>query len=69
MAGRKQHFIPIHFLKEFVTPDGRDKLWMFRRGLPNPVAVSRDDAAATRDFYSKPALTDAPTLDDEKAQF
>ncbi len=64
MAGRKQHFIPRHFLKEFVVPDGSDKLWMYRRGLPKPVPVSRDDAAATRDFYSKPAETDAPTLDD-----
>ncbi|MFC7703788.1 DUF4238 domain-containing protein [Plastorhodobacter daqingensis] len=64
MAGRKQHFIPQHFLKEFVIPDGNDKLWMYRRGLPNPIPVSRGDAAATRDFYSKPATTDAPTLDD-----
>lgn len=64
MAGRKQHFIPRHFLKEFVIPDGSDKLWMYRRGLPNPVPVSRDDAAATRDFYSKPAVTGVPTLDD-----
>lgn len=64
MAGRKQHFIPRHFLKDFVIPDGSDKLWMYRRGLPNPVPVSRGDAAATRDFYSKPATTDAPTLDD-----
>lgn len=64
MAGRKQHFIPRHFLKEFVIQDGSDKLWMCRRGLPNPVPVSRDDAAAIRDFYSKPAATDAPTLDD-----
>lgn len=64
MAGRKQHFIPRHFLKEFVIPDGSDKLWMYRRGLPDPKLVSRDDAAAKRDFYSKPATTDAPTLDD-----
>lgn len=64
MAGRKQHFIPRHFLKEFVIPDGSDKHWMYRRGLPNPVPVSRGDAAATRDFYSKPAAAGAPTLDD-----
>ncbi len=64
MAGRKQHFIPRHFLKEFVIPDGSDKLWMYRRGLPDPKPVSRDDAAAKRDFYSKPATTGAPTLDD-----
>tara|TARA_R110002020_G_scaffold459876_1_gene678103 strand:+ start:495 stop:2582 length:2088 start_codon:yes stop_codon:yes gene_type:complete len=64
MAGRKQHFIPRHFLKEFVIPDGSDKHWMYRRGLPNPIPVSRSDAAATRDFYSKPATTGAPTLDD-----
>lgn len=64
MAGRKQHFIPRHFLKEFVVPDGSDTLWMYRRGLPDPKPVSRDDAAAKRDFYSKPATTGAPTLDD-----
>lgn len=64
MAGRKQHFIPRHFLKEFVIPDGSDKLWMYRRELKKPVPVSRDDAAATRDFYSKPSHPDTPTLDD-----
>lgn len=64
MTGRKQHFIPRHFLKEFVIPDGSDKHWMYRRGLPNPVPVSRNDAAATRDFYSKPAAKGVPTLDD-----
>lgn len=64
MAGRKQHFIPKHFLKEFVIPNGSYKHWMYRRGLPIPVQVSRGDAAATRDFYSKPATTGAPTLDD-----
>ncbi len=64
MAGRKQHFIPRHFLKEFVVQDGSDKLWMYRRGLPNPVPVSSGDAAATRDFYSKPSETGIPTLDD-----
>ena len=51
-------------MKEFVIPDGSDKHWMYRRGLPNPIPVSRSDAAATRDFYSKPATTGAPTLDD-----
>ncbi len=64
MAGRKQHFIPRHFLKSFVITDGSDKLWMYRRGLKKPVPVSRDDAAATRDFYSKPSLDGSPTLDD-----
>lgn len=64
MAGRKQHFIPRHFLKEFVIPDGSDKHWMYRRGSPNPIPVSRSDAAATRDFYSKPTTIDVPTLDD-----
>jgi hypothetical protein len=64
MAGRKQHFILRHFLKSFVINDGSDKLWMYRRGLKKPVPVSRDDAAATRDFYSKPSLDGSPTLDD-----
>lgn len=64
MAGRKQHFIPQHFLKSFVINDGNDKLWMYRRGLHKPVPVGRADAAATRDFYSKPSADGAPTLDD-----
>ncbi len=64
MAGRKQHFIPKHFLKGFVDPDGADKLWMCRRGLPEPVQVSRDDVAAIRDFYSKPSVEGQETLDD-----
>lgn len=64
MAGRKQHFIPRHFLKEFVAQDESDTLWMYRRGKKKPVAVSRYDAAATRDFYSKPVMVDTPTLDD-----
>ncbi|NOR61565.1 MAG: DUF4238 domain-containing protein [Rhodobacteraceae bacterium] len=64
MAGRKQHFIPRRFLKAFVISDGNDKLWLYRRGLKKPVPVFRDDAAATRDFYSRPAIENAPTLDD-----
>jgi len=64
LAGRKQHFIPQHFLKSFVINDGNDKLWMYRRGLTKPVPVSRADAAAMRDFYSKPSVDGAPTLDD-----
>lgn len=51
-------------MKEFVIPDGSDKHWMYRRGLSNPVPVSRNDAAATRDFYSKPSAEGVPTLDD-----
>lgn len=64
MVGRKQHFIPRHFLKEFVVQDVSDTLWMYRRGLDNLVSVSRDDVAAMRDFYSKPGNTEAATLDD-----
>lgn len=64
MAGRKQHFIPKHFLKEFVVPGGRDTIWMFRRGFIRPVPVSRSDAAAARDFYSKPKTSKDSTLDD-----
>lgn len=64
MAGKKQHFIPKHFLKEFVVPDGSDTLWMFRRESPKPVPVSRSNAAAMRYFYSKPNNSNTPTLDD-----
>ena len=69
MSGRKQHYIPRHFLKEFIIPDGRDKLWMYRRNNSEPVLVSRSDAAAMRDFYSKPAVTEVPTLDDRITEY
>ncbi|AXO14563.1 DUF4238 domain-containing protein [Thalassospira indica] len=69
MAGRKQHFIPKHYLKQFVVPNGADKLWMYRKGLPEPVQVSRIDVAATRDFYSKPSAEGYETLDDLITQY
>ena len=53
MSGRKQHFIPKHFLKGFIVPDGRDQLWMYRRNSLEPKLVSRNDVAAMRDFHSK----------------
>ena len=64
MSGKKQHFIPKHFLKEFVVPDGNDKLWMFRRDSAKPIAVSISNAAAMRYFYSKPTNSNISTLDD-----
>lgn len=64
MSGKKQHFIPKHFLKEFVVPDGNDKLWMFRRESAKPVAVFISNAAAIRYFYSKPTNSNIPSLDD-----
>ena len=63
MSGRKQHFIPRHFLKEFANE--RDKHWLYRRGLSEPKEVSRKDVAAQKDFYSGPkTMTGVPTLDD-----
>lgn len=69
MSGRKQHFIPRHFLKEFVVPGGHDIIWMFRRGFTKPIPVSRSNAAAARDFYSKPGTSKVPTLDDLITQY
>ena len=46
MAGKKQHFIPQHFQKPFVIPGSRDRLWMFRRGKPSGLNVTRKKAAA-----------------------
>ncbi|WP_417624043.1 DUF4238 domain-containing protein [Paremcibacter congregatus] len=69
MAGRKQHFIPQSFLKGFVIPDGNDKLWMFRKGSTEPIAVGRKDTAAQRDFNSEPSTGGMPTLDDNITQY
>ena len=35
MAGKKQHFIPRHFLKPFLAPEAKESLWMLRRGNPS----------------------------------
>lgn len=64
MAGRGQHFIPQHFQKPFVIPDGKDQLWMYRRGNPDAIPVARKDAAKERDFNSPPSIDGLPTLDD-----
>ena len=64
MAGKKQHFIPQHFLKPFVIPDQGDHLWMFRRGKSSGVIVPRNRAAAQEYFYSRPSIDGQPTLDD-----
>lgn len=64
MAGRGQHFIPRHFLKSFVSPNGRDIIWLYRRGSKEPVPVPRGDVAKQRDFYSKPCQDGLPSLDD-----
>ena len=64
MAGRKQHVIPKHFLKAFVVSNERDQLYLYRLNESKPVLVSCNDAAANRDYYSKPSATDKPTLDD-----
>lgn len=64
MAGRGQHFIPRHFLKPFVSPNGRDIIWLYRRDSKEPVPVPRGDVAKQRDFYSKPRQDGLPSLDD-----
>lgn len=69
MAGRGQHFIPRSFLKGFVAPDGSDTLWMYRKGASDPISLGRHKAAKQRDFYSKPATDDQPTLDDQITEY
>ena len=64
MAGKKQHFIPQHFLKPFVIPGRGDHLWVYRRGRVFPIRVARHDAAAQNYFYSKPSDDASPKLDD-----
>ena len=64
MAGKKQHFIPRHFLKPFVAPGGGDHLWVYRKGHMSPIRVARRDAAAQNCFYSKPSVDRSPTLDE-----
>ena len=64
VAGKKQHFIPQHFLKPFVAPGGRDYVWVYRKGRMSPIRVARRDAAAQNYFYSKPPVDRSPTLDD-----
>jgi Protein of unknown function (DUF4238) len=64
MSGKKQHFIPRHFLKAFISSDGSDHIWMYRRGHVEPVLVKRDRVAAQEHFYSNPSADGVPTLDD-----
>ena len=64
MAGKKQHFIPQHFLRPFVIPGRGDHLWMYRNGQSSPIRVPRGRAAAQEYFYSRPSGAGLPTLDD-----
>ena len=64
MAGKKQHFIPQHFLKPFVIPGGGDSLWMFRRGKASGFQVARNRAAAQEYYYSHPSKDTYPGVDD-----
>lgn len=63
MAGRKQHIIPRHFQRPFAQDGTTDRIWLYRKGLKEPKSVSITDAAAQRDFYSKPSVDGIPTLD------
>ena len=63
LAGRKQHIIPRHFQRPFAQSRATDRIWLYRKGLQEPKSVSITDAAAQRDFYSKPSADGLPTLD------
>lgn len=64
MSGRKQHFIPQHFQQPFAIEGSKGKIWLYRKGKPDPIPASIGDTAAQRDFYSTPSENDLPTLDD-----
>ena len=64
MAGKKQHFIPQHFLKAFVIPGSKNQMWMYRRGKTNGISVALKNAATQQYFYSKPMIDGTPSLDD-----
>ena len=64
MAGKKQHFIPQHYLKSFIVSGKGDHLWVYRRGHASAKCVARHDAAAQNYFYSRPSVDGSTTLDD-----
>lgn len=63
MAGKKQHFIPQHYLKSFIVSRKGDHLWVYRRGHASAICVARHDAAAQNYFYSRPSVDGSTTLD------
>ena len=64
MAGKKQHFIPQHFLKAFAIPGSKNQIWMYRRGKTNGFRTALQDAATQKYFYSKSTIDGTPSLDD-----
>ena len=64
MAGKKQHFIPQHYLKAFVIPGSKNQMWMYRRGKTNGIRVALRNAATQQYFYSKSTIDGTPSLDD-----
>ncbi len=69
MAGKKQHFIPQHFLKAFAIPGSNNQIWMYRRGTTNGIKVALKDAATQHYFYSKPTVDGRPSLDDLMTEY
>lgn len=64
MAGRNQHIIPQHYQRPFKKSGAKDHIWLYRRNLPEPKVVPISNAAAQRDFYSKPEKDGEISLDD-----
>lgn len=68
MAGRKQHFIPRRFVRNFSdNPETKNpKIWFYRFDK-EPYSVGINDAPAQRHFYSN--SSDYETLDDEITKY
>jgi len=63
MAGRKQHFIPQQFLRNFSIPEKSTHVYTYRKKAKFPFQSAISDTAAMRDFYSEPSSEF--TLDDK----
>lgn len=68
MSGKKQHFIPRRFVKNFSEqPETKNpKIWFYRFDK-EPYSVGINDAPAQRYFYSN--SSDCETLDDEITKY
>lgn len=68
MAGRKQHFIPRRFVRNFSdNPETKNpKIWFYRLDK-EPYSVGINDAPAQRHFYSN--SSDYETLDDKITRY
>lgn len=67
MSGRLQHHIPRSFQRGFVTFEGSEQTYVYRRDRQYKSNIK--GVAAQRDFYSTPSADGRQTLDDEITQY